>query len=104
MKPIEPGCLAIVINLFGDDADMNRKVVKVVEFVGKPDPDQYRKIDPLQWMVLPDEYWEINWQGATGVIREKHLMRIDDDGELKKKQEEGDKYDEIWTYVKWSEK
>jgi hypothetical protein len=103
VKPIEPGCLAIVINLFGDDADMNGKVVKVVDFVGKPDINRYG-IDAMQWLVLPDEYWEINWNGATGVIREKYLMRIDDDGELKKKQEEGDKHDDIWTYAEWSEK
>lgn len=68
MKPIEPGCLAIVTHAI--DAECQQFVGTVVEVLYK---DGYKT-------------WHIQPNGGLPRVRyyahEKHLMRIDDDGEL----------------------
>lgn len=67
MKPIEPGCLAVIV---GGNPNFNGRVVTPVRFIGKldyfPEPDQW----------LCDAEWTI----PTGVMPycpERSLLRID---------------------------
>jgi hypothetical protein len=77
MKPIEPGCLALLINL-NNHSELNGTVCQVVQFLGQPDPAVYG--GPLD---QTGDYWEvIDAEGDQSCARERNLMRIDDDGEL----------------------
>jgi len=97
MKPIEPGCLCIVIN--DGVCGNNGKSVTAIEYLGNV-PDRFLLADKI-WRVDPPILWkEIPLFKSTEIAKgtdeylpycpEINLMRIDGDEELFKQEKERD--------------
>ena len=80
MKPIEPGCLALIINAPANRIQFAGKIVKVVRFIGESPAknalprNDYWEVEAIDF-ILPDEF--------APHASESVLMRIDPDDEIK---------------------
>jgi len=76
MKPIEAGCLAMIVNL-EDNAHLNGRVVKVLYF-----NDLSFGNETGRWQVR-GTFTGVSMTGETlyneGLVRERNLLRIDGD-------------------------
>lgn len=96
MKPIEPGCLAVVVRTNLDNYENVGKVVRVGKFLG----NNYKTFKGRIWSV--DIPLRVHHRWSSGEVtvayerlaHEHNLMRIDD-GEFDKEQDEQIELEEV---------